>query len=66
MPILRMKAESDLKKYAKLNGYEADSYSTTGFMKHLALRFKISEYEIKTAVYHNKIRIYFVNTLVTV
>lgn len=54
----KMTAESDLKKYAKLNGYSVQSYSRSSFIKHLSMKFKISEFELNNAVRKNKIRIY--------
>jgi hypothetical protein len=56
--VFKMTAKSDLKKYAKLNGYSAEAWSTTSFIKHLSMRFKISEFELKQAIYKNKIRIH--------
>ena len=53
-----MIAYSDLKKYAKLNGYKANSTSVNCFKKHLSMRFNISEFEINKACAKNKIRIF--------
>lgn len=52
-----MTAESSLKKYAKLNGYQAKAYSKASFIKHLSARFNISEFELNRAVKLNKVRI---------
>jgi len=54
----KMTARSDLKKYAKLNGYTVEAVSTGSFLKHISLRFKISEFVLKKAAASNKIRIY--------
>ena len=56
--VFQMTAKSDLKKYAKLNGYTAESWSTISFIKHLSKKFPFSEFELRQAVYKNKIRIY--------
>ena len=56
--VFQMTARSDLKKYAKLNGYTAEAWSTTSFIKHLSMKFSISEFELRQAVYNNKIRIH--------
>ena len=52
------KAQSDLKKYAKLNNYTAKAFSKYSFMSHLRLKFELSEFEIQQAVRLGKIRIY--------
>ena len=53
-----MRVESDLKKYKALDGYYAKSYTRSSLIKHLSLKFKISEFELHKAVNSNKIRIY--------
>ncbi len=58
MSLTNFRVESDLKKYAQLNGYKAKAWSVTSFKRHLSLRFEISPYELSRAVYTNKIRIY--------
>jgi len=53
-----MTAKSDLKKYAKLNGYQANARTKSSFIKHLSAKFNISEFELHRAVRNNKVRIY--------
>lgn len=57
MEKMRLTAVSTLKKYSKLNGYSALSYSPTSFLKHLAIKFKFSEFEIRKAHRLGKIRL---------
>lgn len=57
-PPYKMTAESSLKKYSKLHNYSANAYTKISFIKHLAAKFSISEYELKEAVRKNKVRIY--------
>lgn len=52
-----MTAKSNLKKYAKLNGYSANSNSKSSFIKHLSAKFNIPEYMLRSAVNCNKVRI---------
>jgi len=52
-----MTAKSNLKKYAKLNGYSANSHSKGSFIKHLSAKFNIPEYTLRSAVNCNKVRI---------
>ena len=58
MTTFKMTARSELKKYAKLNGYTAEAATTGSFIKHLSLKFAISEYELRLACRKNKIRIH--------
>lgn len=53
-----MTAKSDLKKYAKLNGYQANARTKVSFIKHLSAKFNISEFELNRAVKLNKVRIH--------
>lgn len=54
----KMTVKSDLKKYAKLNEYSANSYSKSSFIKHLSAKFNLSEFELNKAVNTGKLRIY--------
>lgn len=53
-----MVVHSDLKKYKDLEGYMVMAQSVGSLIKHLSLKFKISEFELHKAVNSNKIRIY--------
>jgi len=55
---LTLIAYSDLKKYAKLNGYKATTNNVPSFKKHLSMKFNISEFEINRACAKNKIRLF--------
>ncbi len=52
-----MTVESSLKKFAELNGYTAQAWSKSSFIKHLAYKFELSEFELNKAIRQNKIRI---------
>jgi hypothetical protein len=51
----KMTAKSDLKKYAKLNGYSANATSIGSFKYHLCAKFSISQAELVKACAKNKI-----------
>jgi len=53
----KMKVETDLKKYKELNGYTAEAYTTSSFIKHLVWKFGRSEYELRRAHRNNRVRI---------
>jgi hypothetical protein len=53
----KMTARSKLKKYAHLHRYSCYAYSTGSFLKHLAMKFKFSEFELNRAHQQNKITI---------
>lgn len=57
MEKVKLVARSDLKKFAKLNGHSAMSYSAGSFLKYLSRKFGFSEYEIRVAHSRGKIRI---------
>lgn len=57
-PYIEMRVESNLKKYAKLNGYTAMVTSRASFIKHLSMKFNFSEFELIKATRNNKLRFY--------
>ena len=61
MDQIRLRVVSTLKKYEKLNGYEATCWSAKSLIKHLAHKFPFSEYELNQAHKKNKIRFIWIN-----
>lgn len=55
--LFRFEARSSLKKFNKINGYQADSTSQFAFVRHLHFKFKFSEFELNQAIRENKIRV---------
>jgi hypothetical protein len=47
--MITLQVKTNLKKYAKMEGYVANTYSPYAMLKHLCFKFNISEYEIKKA-----------------
>lgn len=52
------RAESDLKKYSKVNAYTFESQSEFHAWRHLGRRLRLSDYEIDTIKKQRKIRIF--------
>lgn len=51
----KLEVKTSLKKYAKMDGYVANTYSPYAFLTHLAFRFNIPMYELKKHYHKNKI-----------
>lgn len=53
-------ARTTLKKLAKMDGYRAESYSPRAFVKHLAYKFGLSEFEAYNYHKKGKIRVIYI------
>lgn len=54
----KMIVHSALKKYKDIEGYIAMAHSVNSLVKHLSMKFKISEFELHKAIKSNKILIF--------
>lgn len=45
--MITLQVSTTLKKYAKMDGYVANTYSPYAMLKHLSYKFQFSEYELK-------------------
>lgn len=52
---MTLQVKTTLKKYAKMDGYVANTYSPYAMLKHLCYKFNLSEYEIKRAHKNGKV-----------
>ena len=53
----KFEVRSDLRRFKKMNGYQANAVSQFALIKHLRFKFGFSEFELNQAVREHKIRI---------